>query len=82
MAYYFKDCNESLQRAVWAKGKTATGYDPAVNRQDMCGAWMRYRTLCFVNESQTLWLRIRLSLGYLAVLATNYSAIRRLVGSH
>lgn len=42
MAYYFEDCDEILQRAVWAKGKTATGYNPDVLRQDMCLAWMQY----------------------------------------
>lgn len=28
--------------AVWIKAKAVTGYDPAVQRLDDCGAWIRY----------------------------------------
>lgn len=35
--------DESSKRAVWAKGKTVAGYDPAKHRLDECNAWMSYQ---------------------------------------
>ena len=42
MAYYFEGCDESLQRAVWVKGKISPKHNADLYRQDMCGDWMQY----------------------------------------
>ena len=40
--YPFVSADEALKREVWNKGRIVSGYDPAVHRQDICGAWMQY----------------------------------------
>lgn len=34
--------DEKTKLAVWNKGKTVSNNDPAVWRQDECGAWINY----------------------------------------
>lgn len=33
--------DEATVSAVWEKGRTVTGYDAGIWRQDTCGAWMK-----------------------------------------
>lgn len=32
--------DQATINAVWSKGQTVPGHDPASNRKDSCGAWM------------------------------------------
>ena len=33
--------DQATIEAVWRKGQAVAGYDPAVYRKDVCGAWMQ-----------------------------------------
>jgi hypothetical protein len=40
--YPFAKAGEQLKLSVWAKGKTADGYNGLFYRRDVFGAWMQY----------------------------------------
>jgi len=40
--YPFASADEQFKLSVWAKGKSAAGYNPIFCRRDAFGAWMQY----------------------------------------
>ncbi len=41
--------------AVWKKGKVVSGNDPAVQRKDMCNAWIKYTEYGKTTENGSGW---------------------------
>lgn len=40
--YPFTVVDEQTKKAVWSKGRTVTGYNADIYRQDICGNWIQY----------------------------------------